>query len=644
MAAPILVSADKQSTVISGATSITVTKPTNLADNDVLYACLSRDNSDASDAITAPSGWTVLDSAEVDNGTYTCGIYRKVIVSAAGEPADYTWSWTSSEKAVAWIIRVTGADTTTPEDVTPSNNSGTSTTPKCLSITTVTADTLILAVGGISNKVANNWTAPAGMTEFFDIVSSGGGGAAAHASAGAAEVNQAGISATGDKDFTVLASKAWAAFLIAVRPAGAGADQTANGAPSVPIPIASGTAKVIKKATGAVVIAVILASGTAVIERSASGAPGMSAVQAAGGAEVIHPSSGAVSVPIPTAVGVAEVKNTSSGAPVIPLVTAAGTASVSAGAHTANGAPVIPLITASGAAEVINISSGAASIPLVIAAGTATVTAAGAHTANGAPSVPLPTASGVAEIINTASGATSIPAVQAAGVAEIKNTASGAVVIPSITAAGIAETKKIATGAVPIPIPIVTGTAEVKNTAIGAPVLPSIVAAGVVGVTRVASGVPSIAAITAAGVASIGAPAAAISGTLAFTKATIQVGVKQVITTLTAETWVAAGTPFDQVRQIILNGFTAAQSEALGWNREVRDKLPVTAVVRTSDTVVTLTLVAAPDYDITANETCTVTVPAEALVSSIAPLVATPTISILSDAPIPTAHFLGHDF
>ena len=46
MAAPVQVDADKQSAVTGGATLLTVTKPTNLADNDVLYACISRDNSE----------------------------------------------------------------------------------------------------------------------------------------------------------------------------------------------------------------------------------------------------------------------------------------------------------------------------------------------------------------------------------------------------------------------------------------------------------------------------------------------------------------------------------------------------------------------------------------------------------------------
>ena len=83
------------------------------------------------------------------------------------------------------------------------------------------------------------------------------------------------------------------------------------------------------------------------------------------------------------------------------------------------------------------------------------------------------------------------------------------------------------------------------------------------------------------------------------------------------------------MRQAIINGLSAATSPALAWNDEVRDKLPVTAVVRTSDNVATVTLVAAAAYNITANETITDTVPTEALVSGDA-IIATPTFDVIA--------------
>ena len=88
---------------------------------------------------------------------------------------------------------------------------------------------------------------------------------------------------------------------------------------------------------------------------------------------------------------------------------------------------------------------------------------------------------------------------------------------------------------------------------------------------------------------------------------------------------------FDDVRQQIIDGIDSAQSEANGWDA-LRSTIPVSAVVRTSATVVTITLPALSTYDITALETLTVTVPAAALVGA-APIVASPTIPITPTAP-----------
>jgi len=131
---------------------------------------------------------------------------------------------------------------------------------------------------------------------------------------------------------------------------------------------------------------------------------------------------------------------------------------------------------------------------------------------------------------------------------------------------------------------------------------------------------------------------AAVSGDLALTEPDNKAGGKQTIITMTSDTWKVAGTPFDQIRQIVLNGVTSAQTEATGWNKEVRDKELITSVIRTSDQVVTITWTAAPDYDVTQNEVITVVVPDEALVSSTSPVTATPTIGVTADAPILLAH------
>jgi hypothetical protein len=94
----------------------------------------------------------------------------------------------------------------------------------------------------------------------------------------------------------------------------------------------------------------------------------------------------------------------------------------------------------------------------------------------------------------------------------------------------------------------------------------------------------------------------------------IQDGGKTIIITLENDTWLAGGVLFDAVRQDILDGITTDASHGR-WLQYGIGAQPVSAVVRTSDTVVTITLVAAPDYEIRGTETITVKVPNAALVS-----------------------------
>lgn len=127
----------------------------------------------------------------------------------------------------------------------------------------------------------------------------------------------------------------------------------------------------------------------------------------------------------------------------------------------------------------------------------------------------------------------------------------------------------------------------------------------------------------------VGTASIVLTGTItaSTTEADIVAGGKTIILTVTGDTWVDAGTPFNDQRQNIINGMTSAQSEAFGWNNIVKGLQGVAGVVRTSDSVVTITLDAQITYNITANETVTITVPATALKLGSA-IVAAPTFIV----------------
>ena len=130
----------------------------------------------------------------------------------------------------------------------------------------------------------------------------------------------------------------------------------------------------------------------------------------------------------------------------------------------------------------------------------------------------------------------------------------------------------------------------------------------------------------------LGAASCALTGTVTgATEADIVAGGETIILTLTGDTWVASGAAFDAQRQNIIDGLDSAQSEALGWDNVVKALQGVAGVIRTSDTVVTITLDAQATYLITANETITATVPASA-VSLGSAIVAAPTFTITEGA------------
>lgn len=131
----------------------------------------------------------------------------------------------------------------------------------------------------------------------------------------------------------------------------------------------------------------------------------------------------------------------------------------------------------------------------------------------------------------------------------------------------------------------------------------------------------------------LGGASAAITGTAtaSITESDVVTGGKTIIITLTGDTFKAAGTgPIGTTAQseALLAGIDSAQAEATGWDAEVKANLTTSDLARTSDTVATITLPASASYDITAQETITVTVPTDVLVTGATSIVGTPTFTV----------------
>jgi len=135
---------------------------------------------------------------------------------------------------------------------------------------------------------------------------------------------------------------------------------------------------------------------------------------------------------------------------------------------------------------------------------------------------------------------------------------------------------------------------------------------------------PSFPITAAAGTAAVTGTAVA-GGVL---ESEIVTGGETIILTLTGDIWVATVGADNAITTALIAGITAAEVEATGWNAEVRDNMTHAEVVRTSDTVVTITTAAEAAYAITADENVTVTIPATAVTYTDVAIVAAPAIVV----------------
>jgi hypothetical protein len=131
---------------------------------------------------------------------------------------------------------------------------------------------------------------------------------------------------------------------------------------------------------------------------------------------------------------------------------------------------------------------------------------------------------------------------------------------------------------------------------------------------------------------------AEVSGSISTaTELDIVAGGKEIILTLTNDQWVDEGIAFDNTRTAIIAGLVASTNQSLGWNNLVIvGGLTVGDVVRTSNTVVTITLPLVPGYETTSSEVIQPTIPNAALVLSNTDLATGSTFTVTALTPAQT--------
>ena len=191
-------------------TSLTIATPAGVVADDVLVAAIADRNDEE---VYAPAGWTLV-RADV-NGTALLQ-YVFVRTATASEPANHTFTFDAPvSAATGGIVAVDDIDPLSPIDAAGGQANASSTSVTAPSISTTVADTVL--VGFFATADDRTFTAPAGMTERFDVMVDG----VSDVGSSTATVVQSAAGATGTKVATASGAAVNIGSLVALRPLGA---------------------------------------------------------------------------------------------------------------------------------------------------------------------------------------------------------------------------------------------------------------------------------------------------------------------------------------------------------------------------------------------------------------------------------------
>jgi VCBS repeat-containing protein len=192
----------------NNSTNLVINRPNGAAAGHFLLASI-----DVRSGVTVdpPAGWTQLLSTKSGNSLEKITYYRFVV---EGEPASYVWSFNGVAAASGVILAYSGVDVTNPIDAVAGQANTSSTTLYAPSVTTVTANTMLVALYGISTNASIE--PPASMTERAEVIGSSGKDKVSSEAADQALVD---AGATGDRMARAAKAGVSVGQLIALRPA-----------------------------------------------------------------------------------------------------------------------------------------------------------------------------------------------------------------------------------------------------------------------------------------------------------------------------------------------------------------------------------------------------------------------------------------
>lgn len=219
-----------------GNADVTVTLPVGTTTGDVVFSAYSEADTADRNAAMVTTGYTELaDLYSNDNNDTNLGVFRKVQGGTPDTTAVFdSLSGDSGRGVACTTIVLTGVDTTTPEDATPSPDGANinSAVVDAPSVTTVTNNAMVLAIGANSTSNTNHSDVITAPTNYINLETELGNGSGRDAwimlatriktPAGAEDPGVFGGITTSTND-------SWCAASIAVRPAAAAAVARSRG-------------------------------------------------------------------------------------------------------------------------------------------------------------------------------------------------------------------------------------------------------------------------------------------------------------------------------------------------------------------------------------------------------------------------------
>lgn len=209
-------------TSTSATANLTLDVPAGTQEGDLLIAVTINENDSPTTTWTAPAGWHLLVDRQGTGGTPTTppSTWVWYRIAGASEPASYTWVNSASDRGLMGAsLSYRGVDVVTPFDTTPTTATGSTGVPDPASITTLTPNAQVVAVGFNDNDNVTYTGYSSGYTTRVDSFQNDSG-TGNGATLGIIDRSVASAGAEDPSAWTSAETEEWGAITLALRPNG----------------------------------------------------------------------------------------------------------------------------------------------------------------------------------------------------------------------------------------------------------------------------------------------------------------------------------------------------------------------------------------------------------------------------------------